>query len=427
MVVVGVACTLTYAAYADDGAADSTLMVQSIQVLGNESTKDFTILREMSLRVGSEVTATALEHDKNRVYNLGLFNRVDIDTVVSDRGVDLVVRVHERWYVFPYPIVGFKYRDPKNLFYGLGVTHQNFRGRNEKLWFAFVLGFDRWVQMGYQSPKLTRDDDIFFRSSVSYGRVQSLSELLQLYTQTQFSLQLSVGKRFGLYQSLVGWTNYDIWQVSMPSPGRTVSSTGRDAFVTIGLRYTIDKRNLREYTTAGYFASVYASKYGFGESEVNFFKYGYDARFFTPVIGELTFGARTFGTISGGGVIPNYRHEFLGYDERIRGYFKKVYEGEHTLGGNVELRFPILNPRYYIFPYSWLPEFSVWRYGLYAGLFADVGRIWHRGKPLSMHDWKSGFGGGLHFLLPYSVVVRTEYAMNNRGVGQFVLDFGVSF
>lgn len=408
-------------------SGDSSLVVQSIQIVGNETTKDFIILREMSLTTGSPVTAEALEHDRNRIYNLGLFNKVDIDTVVNGRAVNLHVRVHERWYVFPFPIVGFKYRNPKNLFYGAGLMHQNFRGRNEKLFFMFALGFDRWVQLGFQTPKLTSDDDVFLRSSVHYARVQSLGERDELYQQTQFSAQLSIGKRFGLYQSAMGWVNYDIWQVSAPMPGRTASATGRDAYITFGVRYTYDTRNIREYTTDGWFASAQIAKYGLGESAVNFFKLSYDARYFRPVPGDLTFAARTYGTFSGGGVIPNYRREYFGYDERIRGYFNNVFEGEHMIGGSAELRFPILSPRYVYVPYSWLPEFSLLRYGLYAGLFADVGRIWERHEPISVQGWKSGFGGGLHFLLPYSIVVRTEYAINNRGRGQVVLDFGVSF
>jgi outer membrane protein insertion porin family len=425
LMLIGGICVLS--AMQQQELSDSSFIVQSIQITGNETTKDFIILREMSLAVGSPVTAEALEHDKNRIYNLGLFNKVEIDTVVTGRSVELNVRVHERWYLFPFPIVGFKYRNPKNLFYGVGLTHQNFRGRNEKVFFMFALGFDRWVQLGFQTPKLTDDDDIYFQSSLRYAKVQSLGEQQQLYSQTQFSYQLSAGKRFGLYQWVMAWTNYDVWEVSVPARGRTVSGSGRDASITVGLRYTYDTRNIHEYTTSGWFGSLQVSKYGLGESEVNFYKLKYDVRSFSPITGDLTFAARAFGTFSGGGVIPNYRREYFGYDERIRGYFRNVYEGEQTMGGSVEFRFPILHPRYVYFPYSWLPEFSLLRYGLYGGFFADAGRIWERRQGFSFDGWKSGFGGGLHFLLPYSIVVRTEYALNDRGMGQFVLDFGVSF
>jgi opacity protein-like surface antigen len=35
----------------------------------------------------------------------------------------------------------------------------------------------------------------------------------------------------------------------------------------------------------------------------------------------------------------------------------------------------------------------------------------------------TGYGAGIDFLLPYSVVLRTEYAWNEFGVGQFIIDF----
>lgn len=381
----------------------------------------------MSITVGSVLTAEAVEHDLQRIYSLGLFNRVELDSVVDGKHVDLSVVVHERWYVFPFPILGIKYRNPKNLYYGGGLTHQNFRGWNEKLWFAFALGFDRWVQLGYQNPKLTADDDLFLRAFVRYGRIRSLSVTDELYDQTQLSIQLTIGKRFGLYHWLMGWMNYDIWQVSEARLGRTVSPTGRDAYLTTGVRLVLDTRDLQEYSTRGSYATVTASKFGLGESDVDFFKMGYDFRKYVSLMGDLTLGARTFGMFSGGGIIPPYRHEYFGYDERIRGYFTTVFQGENIMGNSLELRFPILKPRYYTFPYSWLPEFSVWRYGLYVGLFVDAGRIWDRHEPLSMRGWKSGIGGGIHFLLPYSLVARTEYAVNKEGRGEFYIDFGVSF
>ena len=38
-------------------------------------------------------------------------------------------------------------------------------------------------------------------------------------------------------------------------------------------------------------------------------------------------------------------------------------------------------------------------------------------------SFATGYGAGIHFLLPYSVVLRTEYAWNEYGMGQFIIDF----
>ena len=405
---------------------DSLIIVKEITIQGNETTKDHVILREMSLKIGDPITPEAIERDRDRIYSLQLFNKVDIEPVTRGNGVTLLVQVHERWYLFPFPVLGIRYRDVKKFFYGAGLAHQNFRGRNEKLFLSFALGYDRWVSLVYQNPKMTDDDDIFFRGSIAYQEVHNLSVNSGEYEQTNFAGGVNVGRRFGLYQTLFGFLNYDVWMVSDPQVGRTASTSGRDGFFSLGVQYSYDTRNIREYPTEGILVSLGGTKSGFGESEVNLMTYAYDARAYLLLSEEWSLGVRSFGATVGGGVTPPYRRLFFGYDERIRGYFTDVLEGERFFGGNIELRFPVFNPRYLEVPIP-IPQFNILRYGLYAGVFADAGKIWYRGESFSSKRWLSGVGAGLHFLLPYSLVVRTEYAWNDLGQGKLVLDFGASF
>jgi hypothetical protein len=129
-----------------------------------------------------------------------------------------------------------------------------------------------------------------------------------------------------------------------------------------------------------------------------------------------------------GGLSPSYLHAYFGYFDRIRGYYTQVLEGENQVGGSVELRLGIFKPRYLTVSLPGLPpEFSVWRYGLYAGIFADVGTTWYRTENVTTVPWFAGYGAGLHFLLPYSFVVRTEYALNQHGHGEFVFGFHAAF
>lgn len=403
-----------------------SLLVKEILIQGNETTKEHVILREMSLKVGDRVTPEALERDRNRIYSLQLFNKVEIESAPHHDGSTLIVQVDERWYMFPFPVIGFRYRDVNKLYYGAGVMHQNFRGRNEKLFLSFALGYDRWVSLLYQNPKLTDDDDIFFRTAISYRHVHNLNVSDEEYEQTNLATGVTVGKRYGLFQTLVGYLNYDVWMVSNLGLGRTASSSGRDAFFSLGLGYTYDSRNIREYPTEGMLFSVGATKVGFGESQVNLFSTGYDIRGYTLLSEEWSLAIRSFGTRIVGGVVPPYRRVFFGFDERNRGHFNERLEGEGIVGENIELRFPLLNPRYFETPIA-IPQFKVLRYGLYAGFFADAGKIWYRSESFSSKPWLLGYGAGLHFLLPYSIIVRTEYAWNELGQGRFVLDFGVSF
>ena len=129
-----------------------------------------------------------------------------------------------------------------------------------------------------------------------------------------------------------------------------------------------------------------------------------------------------------GSIIPTYARVYFGSGERIRGYFSTVWEGENQAGGAVELRYALITTRTFRFSALSLlpPEFTIWRFGMSLALFTDTGLAWFRGDKLRFGSFASGYGGGLHFLLPYGMVLRTEYAWNEYGEGQFILDLRTS-
>jgi outer membrane protein assembly factor BamA len=407
-------------------ASDSLLTVSTVVVQGNETTKEYVILREMRLKPGTVLTPEAVLEDQNRIYNLQLFNKVDVDYSVEGRTASVYVTVVERWYIFPFPVFGFRYRDPEKIYYGAGLAHQNFGGRNEKLYLSFALGYDRWLSLVYQNPKLTDSGDVFFRFQAVTQLLHNLSVSSTEYEQTVNSFGLSLGTRFGMYEHLVGSLGYQIWRMSDPQAGRTVSSSGRDAFFQAGLQYWYDDRDNLEYTTEGTYLSAFGTKSGLGESDVNLLAYGFDARQFMHVVDDVSFGARSFGTFQSGGFVPQYQHVFFGYNERIRGYFYDVEEGESLFGLTVEVRIPIFKARYLRTSLVSIPQFQTLRYGLSFNAFADGGKIWYRTDDFSAVPWKFGYGAGLQFLLPYGMNVETDIALNDFGRTQFVLDFGLS-
>jgi len=408
--------------------SDSSLTVAKIVIIGNETTKDYVITREMSLKVGGPLDSVAVERDEKQIYSLQLFNKVDIDYTVEGTAATVYVRVSERWYIFPLPVFGFKYRDLSKPYYGAVLLHENFRGRNEKISASAVFGYDGWYDISYQNPKVTSDDDIYFRGAFGFYHVRNLDVAVGEYDQRVTMGSLSLGKRYGLYLTLVGSAGYNRWEVTDPQPGRTVSSDGRDEFISLGFSGVYDQRDIHEYPMDGSYISISAVKSGLGESKVNLFRWGIDLRRYQPLSSDLSLCGRVAGTFLSGGNSASYLNAFFGYDNRIRGYFSQAIEGEDLAGGSLELRTPILSPRYMEVSLPYLPaQFSVWRYGLYAAIFADAGTAWYRRDVVLKAPWYTGYGGGIHFLLPYSFVLRTEYAFNQHGRGEFIFDFDASF
>ncbi|MEW6509546.1 MAG: POTRA domain-containing protein [Bacteroidota bacterium] len=411
---------------------DSVLgVVDTIIVAGNEKTKTYVILDEMTLKPGSLATPDAIQYDRNRIYSLGLFTSVDImyDSLGTTRF--LFVDVRERWYLIPVPILGFRDGDPKKPFYGGGLLHSNFRGRNQKLYGSVVLGFDPSLSFSFTDPMFDREHAISFGTALSTGTVRNRSLVESALTgdfdERHFDISLSAGKRFTLFHT--GLASFGIHSVHIADyrKGRTVSTDGNDIYLYATVGLTFDSRDLREYATRGSMLSVYLTKNGLGESEVDFSRFELDARHYVPLPADFSLAGRIHGTVVSGTVVPTYARAYFGAGERIRGYYQTLWEGENLAGGTLELRYALLKPRVFVFSAVPIPpEFAVWRFGVSLALFTDTGVAWFRHQKIRPDDFATGYGSGIHFLLPYGFVMRTEYAWNLEGMGQFIIDLRTS-
>ena len=134
---------------ATDTLPNRFLEIDKIFILGNKITKDQIVLREIHAKIGEtyyeDDLKRILEEDKKKILNTRLFLTVEIELMkLSDTKVDILIKVSERWYIFPIPI--FKIATGnindwwtnqgasfKQVNYGLKFVKYNFRGRNEKL------------------------------------------------------------------------------------------------------------------------------------------------------------------------------------------------------------------------------------------------------------------------------------------------------
>jgi outer membrane protein assembly factor BamA len=416
---------------ANVNALPRPVVIDNIVIRGNEVTKDYVILREMSLHPGDTLTLSAAEFDRDRISSLGLFNRVELSYHLTNDTATLYVDVHERWYIFPFLVIGVKDRDWKKFYYGLGFLHDNFRGRNEKVSASFALGYDPYVSLRYSNPLLGLGSNLFINTKLFYSRLRNKSLASQLsgpnFDEDHYGFEGAIGKRLNIFQSLSVSAGYEVITVSQNEAGRTLSPSGRDAFISAGVSFVHDTRDLAEYPSRGAYVGVSLSKYGFGESAVNYARLYTDSRKFFPVFGGVIIGGRLFTGLATGGTVPNYHHVFFGYQERIRGHFSDVYEGENIFGTSLEMRIPLISIRYFRVGPVPIPEFALWRFGMYATAFGDAGKVWYRSDPFTLRDLVKGYGAGLNFLLPYGTVVRVEYGMNELRRAQFIFDLSASF
>lgn len=420
------AAALLFASPAPAQDSAGAPVIDTILVVGNEKTKRYVIVDEMTLQPGSPVSPLQLAYDRDRIYSLGLFTSVDLqfDSVNVPRTLYVIVR--ERWHIIPHIILGFRDGDPKKIYYGAGFLHNNLRGRNQKLYLSLAFGYDPAFALSYLDPLFDHEQRLYLGFSASYSRIRNRSVEAAAtgnFDEHHYDAFATLGKRFNLEERLGLRLGLSRVSVSEYEEGRTQSPTGRDDFLTLGLQYTLDTRDLAEYASQGAFTDVSLMKVGFGEGDVNYGRVGIDVRRYQPTLLDITLVARGYTSLVFGGAVPTYGLAYLGYAERIRGYFHDVFEGEDVFLGTLEFRIPILPPR--VLQLKGLPippEFAFWRVGLGLTLFADAGTTWNRGDRMTYSSLRSGYGAGLDLLLPYSLMVRLSYAFNDRGQGEFILD-----
>jgi outer membrane protein assembly factor BamA len=407
-------------------------VVDTVIVVGNKRTLDYVILDEMSLKRGSQASNASIEYDRNRIYSLGLFTSVDIqyDSIPDQRF--LLVDVRERWYLIPLPIFGFRDGDPKKPYYGAGVIDNNFRGRNQRLFGSAVFGYDPSFSFSFTDPLVDREHALFIGTSVGTSNVRnrSLAEsaITGDFDERHVDLNATLGKRLTIFENVFSQTGLHYVRVSQYRQGRTASTDGTDLYLYLSIGYTRDTRDLREYAMNGTFLSLSYTKNGLGEGTVDYSRIGADFRGYVPLAADLSIAGRVQGEIVSGTIIPTYAHSYFGSSERIRGEYRTIREGENIAGSSLELRWIVFGPKTFLFtalPFP--PEFAVWRFGVALALFTDNGAAWFRHDRVTANSFASGYGAGIHFLLPYSYILRTEYAWDEYGKGQFIIDLRTSF
>ena len=126
-------------------AQDSTsfVIVNEIKLIGNKTTRDHIIIRELPFQVGDTILVQDLpktiERSQSNIFNTSLFNFITVEPVYfNDTYISFYITVEERWYWWPLPVfeiqetnfnTWWQTRNLDRANYGMFVAKENFRGR----------------------------------------------------------------------------------------------------------------------------------------------------------------------------------------------------------------------------------------------------------------------------------------------------------
>jgi len=416
-------------------SGDYNIVIDSIQIKGNETTKDFVILRELTVGISDTLTTTTAAYNRERIYSLRIFNVVELKPYRYDGTNYLLINVEESWYIYPIPIFYLKDKDWSKISYGVALSWLNFRGRNERITGLATFGYDPSFGFTYFNPNLAYDENLNFQTNLAYTTVTNRSLQAEYLYGSQFEQETFVsrfqfGKRFGNYHWLYLNTGFDYIETPFYIEGVNASNSRIDRTLITGLSYVYDTRDLTLYATEGLYTQLNFEYKGFNIDNISYYVADLDFREYRKIADTFTAKWRITVRHTGGKLVPYYDYSFIGYGNRVRGYFYgDEQEGNDSFLGSVELNYPIINEaRIDLYFIPLLPRSLLsYRFSLIGELFADTGSTRDEGEPWTIRSFDSGYGTGLSFLvLPY-FICRFEFAINDNAKTEWIFDLGASF
>ncbi len=440
-------------AFAQDG-----VLIGSLTFEGNKITKERILLREMTFREGQVIAEEQLNYHLNRsksnIWNLELFNFVEVDTCwFGQNEVDVVVRVTERWYVWPIPFVEFADRNLREwwedkrwdrLDYGTLVRWSNFRGRREELTLHLRFGFNNQYELRYAIPYLDSaqkwgiefqggyrqghevayasvgNKRVFYKDSDRYIRKEAFGRITPTWRPNLYNVH-----RFE-----VGFTHFWITD-SIATLQPEYFGAGENLVKYFSLEYNVERdvTDYSDYPLKGYRFELTLRKDGLRifdspidiwSLEVEYAKYWQLHKRWYFAHGQKIKVSSTNGQAYS-------LQQGLGYERNfVRGYELYVVDGQHYGLLKTSLKWAILPFRKVKLKFLKSEKFNTLPLAFYANLNFDMGYVidnqFNKGNPLAGQLLLGG-GIGIDVVTFYDISWRAEYSVNKALEHGFFLHF----
>ncbi len=408
----------------------ATGIVDSIIILGNNSTHRSVIVNEMSLRPGSDITLESITRDRKRLESLGLFSRVEICTAPSSNGVNLVITVTELWYIWPGIYLAVDEDVPSRVSYGIIVNHMNFRGRAEDLSVAGYLGNAKGAEIRWKIPYIAEGPDWF--AEFKGKSIQETEPLFLSSNDGIMTRETVVEGKLGhrLNQEVSFWIkggleirSFDLDGATDTTRLITASGEENDWLVDEEFGFQIDTRHYKPWASQGcYFKLLLEAAQTVNASNVSYFRPNIELAHYYELFPHIIWAGKVYGAYTFGESTV-YRRILLDSNHLVRTTLPDAFEGDNSAAASGELRFDVLPITYVTFQ----PAFDMLRqytrnlkFGVSMILFGDIGAVngstWAPDDPYSLDTggWDAAYGAGLVVHVPYRDVVRVELSRSAR-------------
>lgn len=420
--------------------------IAAVKVKGNEETKEYVVLRELSTKAGEIFSAEKIKGDLRRVYNLNYFEETNLKfepgTSADGRPseeVVVVIDVKEKQTGSINLGAGYSTRD--GILGMFSVKKDNIFGSGQQVGFDLSISQQLRIagELNYFNPWF--DDQRTGLGGSIYAR--RFNNFLADFREDRYGGSVNMSKplfgdplsspwrgTLGLRAERIQ-TFDNVWTGGTIKPtypdGRkiTVDPGGTDYIAGGSLGATYDTRDIVMNPTEGWFNQL-----TFEPAVINgnmpLIRGSGAANFFIPMPSvpwapteRTTIAIGTRGGLIGGQVVPAYERFFSTGPFLVRGwpefvnpsmpivqkYGPNYFQGSNAFVGSLEYRFPIFN--------------------IVSGVFfGDTGMFWDSQFDTSLLH--SGYGAGLRLNTPLGPI-RLDYGLSGLEPGQFHFSIGQKF
>lgn len=438
---------------------DTQVTIGNIYIVGNKKTRDEIIFRELGFESGQTLTAANFKEtmvlDQQKLMNTRLFILVEIVPLfTTDYQAEVLIRVQERWYIFPSPIFRLadrnftewwvnQKRDFSRVNYGLQLQHMNLTGRNDKMAIRAQFGFTKQFTLQYQIPYINAAQTIGVSFSTTFSNNKTVSYASrshrQLFLESEDELRnrYSIGSTLTLRPNFYNQHNFTLIYgrnnvsdaIRELNPNYLSSQDNTQNYFAMTYSFRHDRRDFIAYPLTGRIFEFSAQQIGLGFfNEVDMFSTRVSYSSFHDLQKKFYFahGAEVYQNFADR--IPYLFRAGFGYSpDLLRGYDPYVIETNFLFSYRSALKFELIKGLKELNPRSVIDQFRSLPYAAYLKLFFDAG---YAGDPLRNNEnnffnnsWIGSVGIGLDIVTYYDFVIRIEYSINKEGDTGFFFNF----
>lgn len=373
---------------------EELVYIEGIKIEGNVATKDKVIRRELTVKPGEIFNTQKIWRSRQKIYNLGFFEEVDIVTEPgSEKGkMLLVVRVKEKRTATMSFGAGYNSIDGFLGYLELGWN--NFRGLGEFLSGKVEVGPKKLnFEISFTEPWLLDTP-----TSLGFSLYHTTRDRIEYYyKEKKIGGSVTVGRAISDFDKIYlgyKYENVEVFDIGESATSDVKAQEGINATSSMSISYVRDTRDNRFDASSGIYLNLSTEvSGGILGGNSHFYRSildvgNYYKLFFKWLVLALHLRTGLVDSYLPSTEVPVYERFYAGGADTIRGYPERSLPigatgGKAILYGNAEIRFPI-------------PGTENMLKGI---VFYDIGNVWKE-LEINLDQLRKGVGFGIRINLP---------------------------